>query len=98
MESGLRTDVLFADKLWRHSLDLSHVTMVDSGPLTIIPGDRDGIPACLIDRAAIMGIAMPTHAVAFLQAPRLVGIHCLTCDAAFTKNQLVFALSLPPET
>jgi len=41
--------------------DFAHIAMVHSGHLTIVPSDRDGIPARFCDTAAVGGIALPIN-------------------------------------
>ena len=63
-------------RLGRHSLNFAHVPMMHAGHLPIVPGDRDCIPTCFGDNAAISGIASPINAGALLEALRFVGFHC----------------------
>jgi hypothetical protein len=48
-------------------MDFAHVPVVHGGQLPIVPGDRDRIPTCLGDNAAIGGIASPIDAGALLE-------------------------------
>src|SRR5437762_919336 len=41
--------------------------MVYGGHLTIVPGNRDRVPTCFGDTAAIIGIASPVNAAALLE-------------------------------
>lgn len=50
--------------------------MVHSGNLTIVPDDRDRIPRCFGNSAAISGVALPANAVACLEVLRFGDIHC----------------------
>src|SRR5271155_246813 len=54
-------------RLCRCLLNLAHVSVVHSGYLPIVPGDRDRIPARFSDNAAIIGVALPINAGAFLE-------------------------------
>jgi hypothetical protein len=49
-------------------MDFAHVPMVYGGNLTIVPGDRDRIPTCLGDNAAISGVASPIKRAPFLSS------------------------------
>src|SRR3974377_809769 len=69
------TQYLHNSRLCSRSLDLAHVPMVYSGHMTIVPGDRDCIPTHFGDNAAVIGIASPINAVAFLEAFRFGGLH-----------------------
>ena len=51
---------------WR-SLYLSHVSVVYSGYLSIVPGNRDGIQSRFGHNAAISGIAPPVNTGALLE-------------------------------
>ncbi len=51
---------------WR-SLYLSHVSVVYSGHLSIVPGNRDGIPTRFGHNAAVSGIAPPVNTGALLE-------------------------------
>jgi hypothetical protein len=49
--------------------------MVYGGNLTIVPGDRDRVPARSDDAAAIGGIAAPAYPIAFPEFLRFGGGH-----------------------
>jgi hypothetical protein len=49
--------------------------MVYGGHLTIVPSDRDCIPAHFCDTAAVSGIASPINAAALLEAFGFGGSH-----------------------
>ena len=55
-------------RLCRCLLNFAHVSVVYSGYLPIVPGDRDRIPARFGDYAAIGGVALPINAVPFLRS------------------------------
>src|SRR5271157_2418808 len=68
--SWLQLDVvlnLHAFRLRRHGVDLAHVAVVHGRQLTIVPGDRDGVPARGADGAAVSRIPPPADAVAPLE-------------------------------
>ena len=69
------TQYLHNSRLCSRSLDLAHVPTVYSGHMTIVPSDRDCIPTHFGDNAAVIGIASPINAVAFLEAFRFGGLH-----------------------
>jgi hypothetical protein len=48
------------------SLNFAHVPVVDAGHFAIIPGNRNCVPTCFSDNAAICGIASPIDAGARL--------------------------------
>jgi hypothetical protein len=48
-------------------LDFAHISTIDAGHLSIVPGNRDSIPTGFGDLAAVIGFAMPTDAVADLE-------------------------------
>src|SRR5580704_16761402 len=60
----------------RSLLNLAHISVVYSGNLTILPRDRDRIPARLGDNAAVSSIALPIDATAFLEAFGFGDCHC----------------------
>jgi hypothetical protein len=51
----------------RSLLNFAHVSMVYSGDLPAVPGNRNRIPTCFGDRAAVSSIASPIHAGALLE-------------------------------
>ena len=54
--------------------------MVDNRHMTIVPGDRDCVPALFRDSAPISGIASPVNASALLKVLRFGGGHiALAC-------------------
>jgi hypothetical protein len=57
-------------RLGRRSLNFAHVPVVYPGHLPIVPGDRDCIPTCFGDNAAISGIASPVDACAIKSVSR----------------------------
>src|SRR5450759_506801 len=50
--------------------DFAHIAMMHSGHLTIVPSDRDGIPARFGDTAAVGGIALPINPATLREAFR----------------------------
>jgi hypothetical protein len=66
---------LHSNWLCRRSLDFAHIPMVYSGHLTIVPSDRDCIPAHFGDTAAVSRIAPPINATTLLEAFRFGGSH-----------------------
>ena len=61
------TPYLYSHRPCRRSLDFTHIPMVYSGHLTIVPSDCDCIPARFSDTAAISSIASPINVVALLE-------------------------------
>ena len=68
---------LHSMRLCRLSLNFAHVPVVYACYLPIVPGDRDRIPTCFGDNAAVSGIASPINAGALLEALRFVDCHWL---------------------
>ena len=66
---------LHSSPLCRHSLDFAHVAMVYGGHLTIVPCNRDRVPTCFGDTAAVIGIASPINAAALLETLRFRDRH-----------------------
>jgi hypothetical protein len=58
------------------SLNLAHIAMMNAGHVTIVPGDRDGVPARFSDPAAVGSAALPTNAGALPKASGFGGRHC----------------------
>src|SRR5258706_14439452 len=82
-------------RLCRRSLNFAHVPVVYAGHLPIVPGDRDGIPTCFGDNAAIGGIASPINPGTLPQALRFGDCHScpsvVCADALYgTKLSLSF--------
>src|ERR1700733_8351965 len=61
--------------LCRRLLNLAHVAVVPARHLPIVPGDRDRIPACFGNNAAVSGIASPIDAGALLEKLGFVDCH-----------------------
>jgi len=68
--------ILHSMRLGRRSLNFAHVPVVYPGHLPIVPGDRDCIPTCFGDNAAISGIASPVDAGTLLEILRFAYGHC----------------------
>jgi hypothetical protein len=68
--------ILHSMRLGRRSLNFAHVPVVYPGHLPIVPGDRDCIPTCFGDNAAISGIASPVDAGTLLEILRFADGHC----------------------
>jgi hypothetical protein len=49
-------------QLCRRPVNFAHVSVVHSGNLPVVPGDRNRIPTCFGDNAAVSGIALPVNA------------------------------------
>jgi hypothetical protein len=60
-------------------LNFAHVSVVYSGDLPIVPGDRNRIPTRIGDNAAISGIAPPINAGALREGLGFVDCHCCSC-------------------
>ncbi len=70
---------LHAVRLCWRLLNFVHVSVVYSGHLPIVPGDRDRIPTRFGDNAAVSGIAPPINAGALLEGLGFVDCHCCSC-------------------
>jgi hypothetical protein len=72
---------LHAFWLQRRRVDFAHVPVVYRRHLTVVPGDRDRVPTCSNDGAAIGGITAPAYPIAFYEFLRFgsghVGLHWL---------------------
>jgi hypothetical protein len=60
---------LHAFWLCPRSVDLAHIPVVDGGNLAIVPGDRDSVPTCCGDSAAVSRITPPAYSISFLEVP-----------------------------
>ena len=49
--------------------------MVYGGHLTVVPGDRDGVPTRSVDGTAISGITSPAYSIAPLEVLRFGSGH-----------------------
>lgn len=63
----------------RRLLNFAHVSVVYSGHLPVVPGDRDGIPTRFSDNAAIGAVALPVNAGTLLEGLGFVDGHCCSC-------------------
>jgi hypothetical protein len=81
----------------RRLLNFAHVSVVNSGHLPIIPGDRDRIPARFGDEATIGGVAPPINAGALREGLGLVDGHCRSfrCMSVAGRNSEVRSLLGP---
>ena len=59
-------------------MDFVHIPMVHGGNLTIVPGDRDRVPARSDDAATIWGTTAPTYPIALAEFLRFGGGHAAT--------------------
>ena len=57
-------------------VNFAHVSVVYSGRLPIVPGDRNRIPARFGDNATISGIAPPINLGALIEGLGFVDCHC----------------------
>jgi hypothetical protein len=50
-------------------MNFAHVAMVHGGYLTVVPSNRDRVPACFGDSTTISGITSPAYSIALLELP-----------------------------
>jgi hypothetical protein len=69
-------------------MDFAHIPMVHGRYVTVVPGDRDCIPASRADGPAIRGVPLPINAGAFSQSLGFRGSHAF--------GVLAFEIGLSP--
>src|SRR6185437_3611495 len=75
------------------ALDVTHVTVMYGGNMTIVPGNRDRVPTRFGDPAAVSSVTLPANAITLLEGFGFGGRHgaCpigsvyFDCDA-FCRN------------
>ena len=87
---------LHSMRLGRRSLNFAHVPVVYAGHLSIVPGDRDCIPPCFGDNAAIGGIASPKNTGALLEVLGFRDGHCCSTGCLGRTHSTASGLSLSP--
>ena len=87
---------LHSMRLGRRSLNFAHVPVVYAGHLSIVPGDRDCIPPCFGDNAAIGGIASPKNTGALLKVLGFRDGHCCSTGCLGRTHSTASGLSLSP--